>query len=341
MILKQNELKKRLKDNISDNFYLFYGEEEYIKNKYIEQIKKLVLANDISNMNYIQYDEFPEKSRLIDDVESVPIMCDKKIVLFNSLNLLSSGLKKEIKTVISDILSDIPEYTVVIIKETVPEKSKLKSNAIYKLAEKSGVISEFDVLSQTELASFASKEFTKRHLTIQPRELNYLLSLCGSTVYSVLNEIEKISSYSGEEVNVTVPIIDLLVKRNVEDKVFDLFDCIISRNKKTAYNILNDLKLLKNQHPAGQIYSILCDNFINMYICAQNASERISESESAAMLGINPKRSFIIRKYVYSSKNISLKRLKNIISVLADMDYKIKNGLTDPYYAIEEIIAVF
>ena len=78
-----------------------------------------------------------------------------------------------------------------------------------------------------------------------------------------------------------------------------------------------------------------------MYLSIQNYHEKISNNDIAVFLGMPPKRAFVVGKYISSGKNIPIKRLKNLIGVIADMDFKIKNGLTDPYYAIEEIIAVF
>ena len=54
----------------------------------------------------------------------------------------------------------------------------------------------------------------------------------------------------------------------------------LNTKEKTAYDILNDLELLKNQHPAGQIFSIVFDHFINMYVVIQNNKEGVSNEEA-------------------------------------------------------------
>jgi len=168
-----------------------------------------------------------------------------------------------------------------------------------------------------------------------------LLSLCDGTINSALSEVEKISAYLKDNENVNKSDIDLLVKKPIEDKVFDLFDCIIHRNKRQAYTILNDLKLLKNQHAPGQIFSIICDNFINMYIAVNNSKERIPQNITAGLLELPPNRVFVISKLLKQSNGIDQKRLERIIMRLSEMDSQIKTGFIDPYYAIEEIISVF
>ena len=54
--MKSKELGKRLNDGIIDNLYLFYGDEDYIKDTYIDRIKTMVLENDMLGINFTQFD---------------------------------------------------------------------------------------------------------------------------------------------------------------------------------------------------------------------------------------------------------------------------------------------
>ncbi len=338
--MNSKELNKRLKENITDNLYLFCGDEDYIKETSVKRIKSVILANDFSGMNFIQYDEIPEKNELHDVVESVPLMSDKKLILFNSLGLLSSSLKKDVKDMMTGILSDIPEYTVIIIKEAAGI-TKYKTSPIYKLADKQGIVVECDLLSASDLMTFAARAFKSNGKIIEKNDLQYLLSLCNGDLNSVITNVDKICSYLGDNTEVKKATIDILVKKNIEDRVYELFDAIINGRKKEAFQILSDLKLLKNQHPAGQLFSIICDNFINIYISVNNSKDGITSQESRELLGLAPNRAFLIGKYIQYGRKTELSRFRRIITTLAEMDYKVKNGLMDPYFAIEEIIAVF
>ena len=108
--MNSKELGKRLKDGKLDNLYVFYGCEDYIKETYIEKIKDMVLENDIMGLNFTQFDDIPDKNELSEAVESVPVMSDKKIVLLNGINVISTSVKKDFKEAVTEIFSDIPEY---------------------------------------------------------------------------------------------------------------------------------------------------------------------------------------------------------------------------------------
>lgn len=338
--MNSKELNKRLKDNITDNIYLFFGEEDYIKDTYISRIKNILLKDDFSGLNYIQYDEIPNLNDFTDAVESVPVMCEHKIILLNSLNLISATLKKDLKNSFAEIFEDLPDYTTVIIKEA-STAGKSKASPIYKIADKLGAAVECSLLEHSDMMLFINKEIGKRGKKISREDLSYLLSLCDGTINSALSESEKICSYLGENDVINRCDIDLLVKKPIEDKVFELFDYIIGRKKAEAYRALNDLKLLKNQHSPGQIFSIICDNFMNMLIVLNNTKEGISQDKTVELLDLPPNRAFVVRKLQRQSKATDAVRLKKIIHRLSEMDTKIKTGIMDPYYAIEEIIAVF
>lgn len=338
--MNSKELNKKLKENIIDNLYLFCGDEDYIKDTYIKKIKDIVLADDISGLNFIQYDELPDINDLTDTIESVPIMCEKKIILLNSLNLTGTSVKKDLKTSITELLSDLPEYTIVIIKEPA-YAGKSKTSAVYKLCDKKGAAIECDLLSNSDMILFMNKHFIKNGKKITKENLELFLSLCDGTINFAVTEADKICAYLGENDIVNKCDIELMVKKPIEDKVFELFDSIVIRNKTKAYNILNDLKLLKNQHSPAQIFSIICDNFINMYLAVNNFKDGIPNSDTVRLLDLPPNRAFVVSKLLKQAKTIDITRLKRIISRLSEMDIKIKRSTVDPYYALEEIIAIF
>ena len=335
--MNSKELGQRLKNGIIDNLYLFYGCEDFIKETYISRIKDEVLKDDFTGMNFTQFDDQPTKDELMEAVESAPIMCERKIVFLNGFNVVSTSVKKDFKDVVTEVFSDIPEYTVIIVKEKETDSKKI-SKPMLNLVKKHGVDIECKYLDFNDLVLFAGRKFTENKKLIRKGDLEYLVSVCDPSINGVLREVEVICAYLGEKEEVTRDVIDSLVKKTIEDRVFSLSDAIINRDRKLAYDILYDLELLKNQHPAGKIFSIICDHFINMYVVANNNKARIPSNDTLNLLELNG-RSFLIGKYLRQAEKISTKKLRELIDLLNELDYKIKNGLVEPYYAIEMIIA--
>ena len=158
--MKSKELGKRLSDGIIDNLYLFYGDEDYIKDTYIDRIKTMVLENDMLGINFTQFDDVPTKNELLEAVESAPMMCDKKVVLLNEINIVSTSVKKDLKDALTDIFENIPEYTVIIIKEKERDSKKI-SKPMLKLVQKNGVDIECARIEMEDMMVFINRQFSK------------------------------------------------------------------------------------------------------------------------------------------------------------------------------------
>ena len=80
-----------------------------------------------------------------------------------------------------------------------------------------------------------------------------------------------------------------------------------------AFEILEELKLLKNQHPANMIFALVCDHIVGMYVAAVNSKERIPNDVTLKMLDYKPNRAFLISKYVKQASGKSRKKVKELI----------------------------
>ena len=84
------KLKRDLKGGKTENLYLFYGEESYLKELYTERIKKLVPDNGFPEFNYMKF-EGPdtELSELDSAWESFPMMAEKKLILIKDSGIFN------------------------------------------------------------------------------------------------------------------------------------------------------------------------------------------------------------------------------------------------------------
>lgn len=330
------ELDKRLKSGIVDPVYLFYGNEDYVKEVYVERIKDIVLQNDSMEMNFHPIKESITKEELTELIDSVPMMCDKKLIYLNGLGIVKSGLKQEIKDTVMDLLSDIPPYVVMIIKEDTIDK---RQKALLKLIETNGVIVEFPYLSEHDMLTFVNREVGKYGKRIRKEDIEYLIYLCDTSVNAILREVEKLCNYVGDAQIITRDDIDKMVKKSIETRIFELSDAIVSKNKTLAYQILNELKLFKFQYPAATLLSLIARHIIGIYNMKIN-SDIYAVSEKLKYLdGKVPP--FVVNKYVKQGANLSDDWLKSFIKEISDLDIQAKSSGIDGYFAVEKLIASF
>ncbi len=330
------ELDKRLKSGIIDPVYLFYGEEEYVKEVYVERIKELVLQNDMMEMNFHAVKETITAEELTELVDSVPMMCDRKLIYLNGLGLVKAGCKQELKDALSSILEDIPPYAVLLIKEDVIDK---RQKGLLKLIEQKGSIVEFPYLSEHDMAIFVNREVAKYGKKIRKEDIEYLIYLCDTSVNAILREVEKLCNYVGQEEIITREAIDKMVKKSVETRIFELSDALISKNKTLAYQILNELKLFKFQYPAATLLSLIARHISGVYNMKINGDIYDVSEKMKYLDGKVPP--FVVNKYMKQGAGMSVEALESFIREISELDIKTKSSGMDGYLAIEKLIAAF
>ncbi len=330
------ELDKRLKSGILDSVYLFHGNEEYVKDVYTERIKSIVLANDMMEMNYHHIKESVTKEELCELIDSVPLMCDKKLVCLHGLGLVKAGLKQELKDALMEILADIPPYVVLVIREDSIDK---RQKALLKLIEENGVIVEFPYLSEHDMLVFVNREIGKYGKKMRKEDIAYLIYLCDTSIHSLLREVEKLCNYVGEAEVITRADIDKMVKKSVETRIFELSDALIAKNKTLAYQILGELKLFKFQYPAATLLSLIARHMTGIYQMKIHSDVYDTAAKMKYLDGKVPP--FVVNKYIKQGAALSEKTLKEFLKEISRLDVQTKSGGMDGYLAVEKLIATF
>lgn len=321
------ELKKQIKDKNLKNLYLFFGDEEYIKNIYIDKIKELIPDGGLPDFNHISMDEKDLSFDAIDDaLESFPMMTEKKLVIIKNSDIFYKT-KEDIKEFWIKRLKDIPEYVTLIFDEGKIDKR----SSLYKTVSKFGLGVEFEYLSETDMVLWIEREVRKNKKTITRNNAQYLAGVCGSGLSYVKHELEKLIDFSENEI--TLSDIDRTVAKSLDIRVFELADAIMNGNADYAVSLMNDFKTVKES--AFKILYLLSGTFDKMLRSKLMLAEGASFNEIAEKTGLKP---FIARKYAENGKKFKENYLIERITRVADIDLDIKEGNIDEWIALEQYV---
>ena len=82
------ELKKQLKENTLGTLYVLHGEEAYLRDFYLGEIKKRILAGGMEEFNLRTLDGKDLRPRAIAEaVDYLPMMCERTLVVVNDYDL--------------------------------------------------------------------------------------------------------------------------------------------------------------------------------------------------------------------------------------------------------------
>lgn len=327
---KENEfitLKKQIKEKKLGNLFLFFGDEVYIKNVYIEKLKELIDDGGLPDFNHIVIDDRSIGFDMIDDaLESFPMMTEQKIVIIKNSGIFAKA-NEETKEYWTNRLQDIPEYVTVLFDETETDKR----SSLYKLIAKSGLAVEFEYLDETDMVLWIEREAKKNNRTITRNNAQYMAGICDNGLSYVNHELEKLISFCDNEI--TLLDIDRIVAKSLDIRVFELTDAIMVRDANTAVTLINDLKTIKES--AFKILYLISGTFDKMLRSKLMIKEGNSINEIAEKTGLRP---FIVKKYIEKGNKFSESYLVDRIMRVADIDLNIKEGNINEWTALEQYI---
>lgn len=252
------KLKKDLSAGMLGNLYVFHGEEAYLRDFYLGEIKKKLLPPGMEefNLHTLQGKEFDAK-KLEQLVDCLPMMSGRTLILVSDYDLFKGD-----KEAVGKVLSDLPDYVCLIfIYDLIAYKADARTKLAGILKEKGSVV-PFNRQEQGDLIDWISRRFKALDHDIGTEDAKYLIFLCGDLMNTLISEIGKIGSYARHH-RVTRADIDAVATPQLDAVVFQLTDAIAAGSFDRAAAVLGDL--LHMQEAPIKLLSVLGKQLRQLY----------------------------------------------------------------------------
>jgi DNA polymerase-3 subunit delta len=322
------KLKQQIKDKKLSNVYLFYGEERYIINTYLNKIVELALEGGDKSMNYDIYEtRLNNIDKIIDSIATLPFFSSKRVIVIKDYNLFKSKNSNDVAK-LQEAIIRIPDTTLlIIIEEEVDKRTKL-----YKLLSKNGTGVEFNRLSDGELIKYIASVLNKYGKKIDKDCVKHFIQTVGYDLQNIHNELDKVIDYNENSIIIKQSIDEVCI-RTIESRIFDLVDCMGSGNKDKALKLYYDL-IISKEHPT-KILFMLTRQFRLIYQTKLLYSQGFDKNSIARKIKIPP---FVANKCIKQSSNFTLPNLKQSLNECLEIEKDIKTGKIDSKIGIELII---
>lgn len=318
---------------------LLYGEEIYLLETKLKRIKK-DFGELIKGINFIQLDE-TNIGELISDVETPAFGYERKLIIARNTGLFKKEKKnaKGQDAVLNKLMIRISEYieeNVSLINESTElifVEETVEKNALYKVIEKNGEVTEFALLKLPQLIQNIQKICEAYKVKIDNESAKYFVEICGTSMQDLINEIRKLIEYVGQDGTITKKEIDLLAIKQIDSVIFDLTDNLGKRDTKKAMEVLNNL--IYEKEPIQKILVTLYNHFKKLYI-VKIAEEY--KKDLATSMKLKPNQLFLTTKYRKQASYFSKKEIENIMEEFINLDANYKVGLIDINIGLEAIL---
>jgi DNA polymerase-3 subunit delta len=226
MIIKSFELDKA---KIKNNFFLFYGENQGLKNEVIKN--KFQIKYKESTYNYDENEVLINKENFFNNILSKSFFENEKLIIINRVT-------DKILYIVEELIDKKIEDLVVVLNANILEK-KSKVRSLFEKHKEAVCVAIYEDNAQT-LSSITSNFFKANKVPISQQAINLIVQRARGDRLNLNNELEKIKNYIGNKKK--VELTDILKLTNLAENynVSELVDSCLSKNKKKTVNILNE-----------------------------------------------------------------------------------------------------
>ena len=247
---KTNEAYQKFKADLSAGAvgcaYIFYGEESYLREYYLEELRKKLVPVGFEEFNYHRLEgKDLTVQALTEMAEAMPMLSERTLIVVTDFDIFKLGEEQREKLI--GLLEDIPPYCcLVFVYDTVAYKPNKTMKKLCKAIGDHVQAVEFRAQDSSDLVAWIVRRFRALDKEIDRQTAEYLIFTCGGLMTGLVPEIQKIGAYAKGKA-ITQKDIDDVADPVLSAEVFKLSDAVLQGNYDLAASILGDLLKMQTE----------------------------------------------------------------------------------------------
>ncbi|HNX14792.1 MAG TPA: DNA polymerase III subunit delta [Oscillospiraceae bacterium] len=286
-IESETELNKLIKAQNMPNFWLFFGDEELLKSRYVKTLVSKNLTDEAKQVDLSPFDApFLVMDELIGCLQSFPLMSAHRVAVLTGLapDTLTS---EDFETLVA-VIQDLSPSSILIISaaDGVTEKQP-RMKKMTSIAEKKGAAVYLTARKKSDLVRFVKSELAKYNADAENFVCYKIIDFCRQDMQQIENECAKLGAYASGGM-VTQDDAEFFINLPFEESVFDLVRCLIGKNNQIAVKKLNIL--LENGTKPLEAITAIISVYSDLQKAAVAQKNGISLPQATADFGYNEKK---------------------------------------------------
>ena len=247
---KENAAFQKLKADISAGtpgcVYVFYGEEAYLREYYLGELRKKLIPAGFEEFNYHRLEgrELTVQA-LAEMAEAMPMMTERTLIQVSDFDIFK--LNEDQRERLIAFLEDVPPYCCVVFSyDTLEYKPNRTMKKLCKALSDRAETVEFRQADSSDLTAWIARRFRALGKEIDRQTAEYLMFLCGPLMTGLVPEIAKVGAYAKGK-TVTQKDIDAVADPVLSAEVFKLSDAVLAGSYDQAARILGDLLKMQTE----------------------------------------------------------------------------------------------
>jgi len=283
-------------DFSKNKIVLFYGKNDGLKNELINNFVK----NKYKKTLYDEKEILENTNQFLDKILNRSLFGSDEIIIIKRASDKIFNLVNEIAS------KNIDDLIIIINADNLEKKSKLRS--FFEKSKKEICIAFYPDNNQT-LMTIASKFLKERNVQISHSDINLLVNKSRGDRESLVNELDKIESYTKNGNKLSSEKILKLINLFEDYDISELIDNCLAKNKNKIVKILNENNFIQEDSVAMiRIFLFKAKKILNLISEYEN-NNNIDLTISSAKPPIFWKDKEITKQQIYKWKSNDIKKL--------------------------------
>ena len=321
---------RALKERGPQNLYFLWGPEDYLREQYLAQLKKLCLPEGEDSFSFRRING-PDLEPLVlrQAVDAMPFLTERSFVELRDvdLNKLSQA------EACLDIINDIPSYCTVVFLQSAQFEPDGRVKFIKGLRSAAKEL-KFTPQTQGMLTDWIARRFSAAGKSIDLGAAQRLIFVSGDLMSRLIPEIEKIATYA-KGPRVTEADVDAVANHIPEAVVFEMTEFISQKKYNSALSVLSELLSDKNNEPIMML-AVLGQQMRKLYAAKLAQEKKLGAKYVMDVCSI--KYEYIASKLLAAARGFSKEQLQRSLELCAEADYKMKSNSRESRELLKEVV---
>lgn len=339
--MTEQELKTALKTENLSKLWFLYGDEPYLVAHYAQRLANTAVPPDeLAVFNRHVFDGTALSLDALEAaVQALPLMGEHTCVWVKDYD--AGAANKETTERIKTLIAQVEEPCVLIFSVTafMPDmKKNAKWKAFLKEIDKRGHSLCFEHRTAADMATMLCKGAVKRGCMLDKATAYAMVEQCGSDLFLLLNELDKLCAVVGEDGEITKAVVERVGTKQLDASVYELSKALLQKRYDMAYDCI--ARLFACGEEPIRILATLSETYVDLYR-AKVAS--IGGEQAAQMSGVFSSyrgREFRLRNAARDCRALSLGAIRDSLDLLCAADTRMKSGgASQQRLVLEETVA--
>ena len=324
-MLTRSELERSLRDS-PQPFYLLVGPERYLRDAAARSLTEAALSRTLlRDFNESSFNLLRDSVQAaIAAAEQLPMMSERRVVRIRDFARLR---ETDEETLVRYLNNPSPQTVMIFLADDL-DKRKKSTKALLDNC----VVVDFPSLKDAEAKTWAKSRLKELRVTADDQVLNEIISLVGTDVQTLFNEIDKLASAVADTGRITATVVDELIGRSRELSNFELGDHLLANNRKRALETLH--RLLDDGAEPVMLIGLIAGNYHRLalakYLLVKGGREEVFRN-----ISLPP---FKRDAYIANLQRNDAARIARGLQLTAAADLAIKTSQATPRLQLELLV---